>query len=230
MSKIAVICAMDKEITYIKEHFGAKLVDEKNSIYNAVYEGHEIIATVCGIGKVNSALSTQRIIDRYSPDYVINVGIAGGLDRQLSVLDMVVARDTMYHDFYPLSLLEEDKNIGASVFSCNKTLVALAEKVCKSLVEEGKVRHFVTGRIVSGDCFVEDDEKSRSLHDDLHGSCVEMEGASISQTCIVNGIPFIVIRSISDFADNNAGMSYDSFSTKASEQAGQVVAEIIKGL
>ncbi|MBQ7896860.1 MAG: 5'-methylthioadenosine/adenosylhomocysteine nucleosidase [Clostridia bacterium] len=230
MSKIAVICAMDKEIIYIKEHFGAKLVDEKCSIYSAVFDGHEIIATVCGIGKVNSALSTQRIIDRFSPDYVINVGIAGGLDRELSVLDMVVARDTMYHDFHPLSLLEEDKNIGTSVFECDKTLVALAEKVCESLVEKGKVRKFVTGRIVSGDSFVEDDEKSRELREDLHGSCVEMEGASISQTCIVNGIPFLVIRSISDFADNNAGMSYDSFSTKASEQAGQVVAEIIKGL
>lgn len=230
MSKIAVICAMDKELLYIREHFGAKITDEKNNIYQARLDGHEIIASVCGIGKVNSAISTQRIIDRYSPDYVINVGIAGGLDRSLSVLDMVVARDTMYHDFYPLSLLEEDDNIKASVFRCDEKLVSLAEKVCSDFKEKGKIANFVTGRIVSGDCFVEDNEKSRILREDYKGSCVEMEGAAISQTCIVNNIPFLVIRSISDFADNNAGMSYDTFAERASCQAGQILAEIIKGL
>ena len=75
MSKIAVICAMDKELSYIKEHFVAKLIDEKNSIYNAFFEGHEIIASVCGIGKVNSAISTQRIIDRYAPHSVRSVSL-----------------------------------------------------------------------------------------------------------------------------------------------------------
>lgn len=230
MSTVAVICAMDKEIAYIRDNFGAKLIDEKNAIYKCEYSGHIVIATVSGIGKVNSAVATQRIIDRFSPDYVINVGIAGGLDKSLSVLDMVVAKDTTYHDFYPMSLLEEDVNLKTSVFRCDEKLVSLAESACEKLKREGKIKNYVAGRIVSGDSFVEDSEKSRYLREELSGSCVEMEGASISQTCIINGIPFLVIRSISDFADNNAGMSYDTFSEAASTQAGETLSEIIKSL
>lgn len=227
MSTVAVICAMEKEIAYIRDHLGAHFDD---GIYVADFEGHKVIASVSGIGKVNSAITTQRIIDKFSPDCVINIGIAGGLDRSLSVLDMVVAKDTLYHDFYPLSLLEEDTSIEKSVFDCDKNLVSLAQKACEKLVLDGKIKKFVTGRILSGDCFVEDDEKSRYLRQELGGSCVEMEGAAISQTCIVNKIPFVVVRSISDFADNNAGMSYDDFANSASTQAGLVLIEIIKGL
>ncbi len=230
MKTVAIICAMDKEIAYIRDNFGASLIDEKNRIYQAEYCGKRIIACVSGIGKVNSAVSAERLISRYSPNYVINVGIAGGLDKRLSVLDMVIAEDTMYHDFYPLSLLDEDENIGSSVFKCDKMLVSLAEKVCEEMKREGRIKNFAKGRILSGDCFVESDELSRHLRDDLGGACVEMEGASVSQTCILNKVPFLVLRSISDFADNNAGMSYDSFSEIASTQAGEALRGIINGL
>ena len=230
MTTIAIICAMDKEIAYIREHFNATLIDEKFKIYEAEYEGKRIYASVSGIGKVNSAVSTQRIIDRYSPDFVINVGIAGGLDKRLSVLDMVIGEDATYHDFSPLSLLEEENNLGTSLFVCDKGLVALAEKACLTLRKAGKIKSFTKGRILSGDCFVEDDGLSRHLRDDLHGACVEMEGAAISQTCLLNGVPFLVLRSISDFADNSAEMSYDKFATLASAQAGEALREIINGL
>ncbi|MBR6632728.1 MAG: 5'-methylthioadenosine/adenosylhomocysteine nucleosidase [Clostridia bacterium] len=231
MKTVGIICAMDKEIAYIRDNFGAVLVDEKYQIYKASFEGKEIIACVSGIGKVNSAVSTQRIIHTYSPDCIINVGVAGGLDKSLSVLDMVIGEDTMYHDFSPLSLLEEEKNLGTSVFACDKRLVSLAQKACEKMKAEGKIKGFVKGRILSGDCFVESDELSRRLREELNGSCVEMEGAAISQTCILNGISsFLVIRSISDFADGNAGMSYDSFSSLAAVQAGETIREIIKGL
>lgn len=230
MSTVAVICAMDKEIAYIKEHFDAKLKDGERAIYEAYFFGHRVIATVSGIGKVNSAVATQRIIDAYSPDYVINVGIAGGLDTSLSVLDMVVAEDTTYHDFYPISLLEEDENLKTSVFKCDEKLVLIAKNACEKLLSRGKIKNYKVGRIVSGDSFVEDSDKSRYLREELSGVCVEMEGASISQTCLINKIPFLVIRSISDFADNNAGMSYDAFSNAAAFQAGEALSEIIKCL
>ena len=109
-------------------------------------------------------------------------------------------------------------------------MVALAEKACLALQKAGKIKNFTKGRILSGDCFVEDDELSRHLRDDLHGACVEMEGAAISQTCLLNGVPFLVLRSISDFADNSAEMSYDKFATLASVQAGEALREIINGL
>lgn len=230
MKTVGIICAMDKEIAYIRENFGASLIDERYQIYQADHEGKRVIACVSGIGKVNSAVSTQRLIHRYSPDAIINLGIAGGLDRSLAVLDMVIAENTMYHDFSPLSLLEEDKNLGTSVFCCDKRLISLAEAACEKMKAQGKIKNYVKGRVLSGDCFVESDELSRRLREEMGGSCVEMEGASVSQTCILNGIPFLVLRSISDFADNNAEMSYDTFSTLASVQAGETLSEIIKGL
>ena len=230
MITVGIICAMDKEIAYIKKRFNASLIDEKYQIYQAFYQGKKIIACVSGIGKVNSAVSTQRLIFKFSPDYVINVGIAGGLDRNLSVLDMVIAEETVYHDFHPLSLLEEENNLGTYIFKCDKKLVELAEKACESMRSAGKIKNYTKGRILSGDCFVESDEVSRRLRDEMGGSCVEMEGASISQTCILNGVPFLVLRSISDFADNNAEMSYDSFAIAASEQAGETLSQIINGL
>lgn len=221
---------MEKEITYIKEHFGGKLIDERFGVYSARVGEHEVLSTVSGIGKVNSAVSTQRLIDKYLPDAVINVGVAGGLDRSLAVLDMVVAEDTMYHDFHPLSLLDEDKNLKSSVFKCDEKLVSLAVSALEKLKGEGKIKNFKKGRVVSGDCFVEDDEVSRRLREELSGACVEMEGASVSQTAILNSLPFLVIRCISDFADGNAGMSYDTFSDLAALQAGAVLEEIIKSL
>ncbi len=230
MTTVGIICAMEKEIAYVRDNFNAVLLDEKFQIYQAFYQGKRIIACVSGIGKVNSAVSTQRIIFKYSPDYVINVGIAGGLDRSLAVLDMVIAQDTMYHDFSPLSLLEEENNLKTSVFKCDERLVELAEKACQQMKNDGKIKNFAKGRILSGDCFVESDELSRRLRDEMHGACVEMEGASISQTCILNDVPFLVLRSISDFADSNAGMSYDSFASAAAEQAGEALKGIINGL
>ncbi len=227
MATIAIICAMDREIERIISDFKAECISEKEKIYKAQVFSHTVIATVCGIGKVNSAMTTQKLIDRYAPDFVINCGVAGGLDRSLSVLDVVVVKEAQYHDFSPLSLLEKDPNIKTSLFKCDGELVSLAEDACRSLVSEGKLSNYTVGRVVSGDCFVESDELSRHLREDLGASCVEMEGAAIAQVCIVNGVRFLVIRAISDFADNSAEMSYDTFSNLAAEEAVSVLSLLI---
>ncbi len=227
MATVALICAMDKEIERIISDFRAVCISEKEKIYEAQVGENRVIATVCGIGKVNSAMNTQKIIERYSPDVVINCGVAGGLDKSLSVLDVVVVKEAQYHDFSPLSLLEEDPNIATSVFKCDEYLVRLAENVCFELKGQGKISNYTTGKVVSGDCFVESDELSRHLREDLNASCVEMEGASIAQVCIVNGVKFLIIRAISDFADNSAEMSYDTFSNIAAKQAVEVLSLLV---
>ena len=227
MSTIAILCAMDKEIERIIFDFGAVCIDEKERIYKAKLQAHTLVASVCGIGKVNSAIKTQRLIDLYKPDYVINCGVAGGLDKSLSVLDVVVAAEACYHDFHPVSLLEEDDNLKTSVFKCSPTLVECAVSACEELLSEGSISHFVRGRVVSGDSFVESDEVSRRIREELRGTCVEMEGAAIAQTCIVNGVEFLVLRAISDFADNSAEMTYDNFSNRAAGQAVEVLKRLI---
>ena len=227
MKTVAVMCAMDKEIARIISDFHAVCISEKEKIYEATIGNFRVIATVCGIGKVNSAMNTMKIIERYSPEIVINCGVAGGLDKSLSVLDVVIAKEAQYHDFSPLSLLEEDENIGTSLFKCDKELVSVAERVCRALKDSGEINGYKVGKVVSGDCFVESDELSHHLRDDLNASCVEMEGASIAQVCIANRVRFLIIRAISDFANNNAEMTYDTFSEIAAKQAVSVLSGII---
>lgn len=226
MATVAVLCAMDRELERFIENFNAEQIG-KEKIYKTQIGGNSVVCAVCGIGKVNSAMTTQKLIDRYSPDVVINCGVAGGLDKKLSVLDTVIVERAQYHDFHPLSLLEEDENIGTSVFECDKDLVALALDTCRKLQKGGKIGGYISGKVVSGDCFVESDEVSRQLRDELGASCVEMEGASIAQVCLVNKVKFLIIRSISDFADNSAEISYDTFVNRAAEQAVCVLGALI---
>ena len=226
MATVAVLCAMDRELEKFIENFNAEQIGEEK-IYKTQIGKNDIVCAVCGIGKVNSAMTTQKLIDRYSPDIVINCGVAGGLDRTLSVLDTVIVEKAQYHDFSPLSLLEEDENLKTSLFECDKELVSLALDTCRELREQGKMGNYILGKVVSGDCFVESDETSRRLREELGGSCVEMEGASIAQVCIVNRVKFLIIRSISDFADNGAEISYDAFVNRAAEQAVSVLGALI---
>jgi adenosylhomocysteine nucleosidase len=227
MSTIAVLCAMDKELERFIQIFKAEEVCPKERIYKTKIANNDVICAVCGIGKVNSALTAQKLIDRFSPDVMINCGVAGGLDRSLSVLDTVIVEKAQYHDFSPLSLLEEDPNLRTSVFECDKRLVSLALDTCKKLSEQGKMGNYILGKVVSGDCFVESDEMSRRLREEFGGSCVEMEGASIAHVCLVNGVRFLIIRSISDFADDSAEFSYDTFVNRAAEQAVEVLGGLI---
>ncbi len=228
MATVVVLCAMDRELKKFIDTYSALPVEQGEKVYRTKISGHTVISAVCGIGKVNSAMTTQKLIDKFSPDFVINCGIAGGLDKSLSVLDTVIVESAQYHDFHPLSLLEEDTRLGTSLFKCDEGLVSLALEVCERLKGEGRIGNYIKGKVVSGDCFVESDELSRRLRDELGASCVEMEGASIAQVCLVNKIPFLVIRSISDFADNSAEMSYDTFADRASYQAVEVLGALIE--
>ena len=227
MATVAVLCAMDKELKRFVEDYGAVIENEKEKIYKTKIAQNTVVCAVCGIGKVNSAMTAQKLIERYSPDAVINCGVAGGLDPRLNVLDTVIVESAQYHDFHPLSLLEEDENLKTSLFYCDEVLVQLAQNVCTRLLAQGKIKNYILGKVVSGDCFVESDEQSRRLREELGGSCVEMEGASIAQVCLLNKVKFLIIRSISDFANNDAEMSYDSFVCKAAEQAVAVLGELI---
>lgn len=227
MATVVVLCAMDCELEKFVSDFGAKRIDEKDKFFKTEIAGNTVVCAVCGIGKVNSAMTAQKLIDRYSPDVVINCGVAGGLDKSLSVLDTVIAQCAQYHDFHPLSLLEEDEKLKTSLFECDASLVSLALDTCEELKAKGIIANYVQGKVVSGDCFVESDEVSRRLREELGGSCVEMEGASIAQVCVANRVRFLIIRSVSDFADNSAEMSYDTFVGRAAKQSVEVLGALI---
>lgn len=225
--KFAIIGALTEEIEYFVKQFDAKLVNEKFKIYEGKYKNFDIVLCKCGIGKVNSATATQRIIDLYTPDFVINSGVAGGLSRELSTLDIALSEEVIYHDFHPLNLLDEDDILKSSSFKSDKKLLNAAIETCTEKKTDGTIANFTVGRILTGDCFVEDNDTSRRLRDDMKGICVEMEGGSIAQTCIINSVPFLIVRSISDFADDSADISYNQLVEKAAYHASIIIEGIL---
>lgn len=225
MSKIAVIGAMEVEIDYLRQQFGA-VASELPDVYIADVQNHQLIIAKCGIGKVNAAVCTQRLIDIIKPDYIINVGIAGCLSRELCLCGIVLGKELIYHDFNPSWILQKNSPF-TDVFMGDEKLLALAEQACASAPD---ITSYRSGKIATGDCFVEDSELARHLHEDLGCDCVEMEGAAISHTCLLSKIPSLVIRSLSDFADESAALSMEQQEKLASEQAAYVVEGILNHL
>lgn len=193
-------------------------------VYEAASAASRVVLACSGIGKVNAAACTQHLIDRFAPNAIINMGIAGGISRELKTLDVVVGSEVVYHDFSPASLLEKYYPF-QNAFACDKTLVNLAQKVCDETLSDGS--RCLVGRIASGDCFVESGEVKSRIREKLGGLCCEMEGAAIGHTAFLGGVPFLILRSISDLADEDAPMSYEEFERKASLQANRIVLEIL---
>lgn len=227
MARYGIISAMPVELEGFIRAYGAKELGTKG--FYKVYEGkegdNEIFMACSGIGKVNAAACTQKLIDCYNVDYLINMGIAGGISKDLQALDVIIGSEVLYHDFTPASLLDKYHPFSHS-FKCDEKLVKTAEQVCKSL---DVVKRYSTGIIASGDCFVEKSETKAHILS-LGGCCCEMEGAAIGHVAHLNAVPFLIIRSISDLADEGAAMSYEEFERKASEQSNLVVSGILEAL
>lgn len=228
MKKIAVISAMPVELEGTLSELGAQ--EKKKTgfyrYYEAAAHGGMAVFACSGIGKVNAAAGTQKVIDCCAPDAIINMGIAGGISPTLKTLDVVIGKDVVYHDFTPLSLLEKYYPF-TSRFACDETLVRLAAEVCAEILPEGRFR---TGRIASGDCFVEAKDTKKRIREELDADCCEMEGAAIGHIAHANGVPFLILRSISDLADEDAAMSYEEFERKAALQANRIVTGLISRL
>ncbi len=230
MKKIGLIGAMNSEITAFCETFSAK-PQAIDGYFVGRYGEYEIVICESGIGKVNAAIAAQRLIDRFDVDCIINSGVAGGVAPNIAKMDIVISERLTYHDFYPLEILDKypphghyitaddaliEKAVGACV-TCNEKLLALGKKPFTSHV----------GTIVSGDCFVDSSEKAASLHREHGALCTEMEGAAIAHVAKVNKVPFLVIRAISDFADEQADDSFESFEQIAADRAAFIVKEML---
>lgn len=225
MARFGIIAAMPVELEWFVNEYKAKQLDIKGfyRIYKGEENGREIYMACSGIGKVNAAACTQKLIDCFNVDYIINMGIAGGIAVEFKTLDVVIGSEVVYHDFTPDSLLDKYYP-NTHVFKCDGKLIKAAEKVCAA---SDAVDNFRTGRIASGDCFVEKKE-TKAYIEKLGGVCCEMEGAAIGHVAHLNGVPFIIIRTISDLADENAQTSYNDFEARAAEQSNRIVSGIIK--
>ena len=190
--------------------------------------GADVVVVRSGIGKVNAALCVQILVDLFQITHVINTGVAGSLNADLDIGDILISKDAIHHDVdatvfgYPLGELPQ---MGIREFIADEKLVNLAVESCKKVNPDLTVR---TGRVVSGDQFISSDDVKKRLIEVFHGDCAEMEGAAIAHGAYLNKIPFIVIRAISDKADGSAEMDYPAFEHEAAKHSARLVEDLVQ--
>ena len=229
---IGIIGAMAEEVAQLKEAMEQTAVETRASMdfYKGRLQGKDVVVVQSGIGKVNAGICTQILADVYHADAVINTGIAGSLRAEINIGDIVLSTDALQHDMeatafgYPVGQIPRMDTLA---FPADEGLIACAEECCKRVNPD--ISTF-RGRVVSGDQFVADQEKKAWLSETFGGFCTEMEGAAVGQAAYLNGIPFLVIRAISDKADNSASMDYPEFEAKAIAHTVALVMEMVKSL
>ncbi len=229
--KIAIIGAMEEEVTILRD----TLENRKQEFIagceftSGIYKGVEIILLKSGIGKVNAAMSTTLLLDRYQPDYVINTGSAGGFHSSLNVGDVVISSEVRHNDVDVTAFGYEYGQVPGlpAAYIPNDMLVNVAEIKAKEINDIQVVK----GLIVTGDSFLNDPNKVefiRSKFSNLYAG--EMEAAAIAQVCHLFDTPFVVIRALSDIAGKESDVSFDQFLDKAAKHSAQLVLKIVEGI
>ena len=228
---IAVVGAMEQEIELLRESMAnVKHVSfGKFSAYEGELAGKRMVLVLSGIGKVNAAVSTSWVIHQFAPDCVINTGSAGGLGKGLKVGDVVIGETVAHHDVDVTAfgyVLGQVPQLPA-VFTSDENLMRKAEKSAQ--VFEGAA--VTQGLIVSGDRFVHSSEGVAEIRSHFpEVKAVEMEAAAIAQTCHQLEVPFVIIRAVSDSADEKADISFEEFLKTAAVSSARMVTEIVKSL
>ena len=230
MKTIGIIGAMDLETENIKKLINIASVRRIAGMDFSLgsFEKNSVVVVRCGVGKVNAAICAQILIDLYGVDCIINTGVAGGLDANVGIGDIVISSDVMHHDMDASGLGFAPgviPDMAVSLFEADKELVSRAKAALSECALKG-----VVGRVAGGDVFVSDDLLKKHIRDSFGAVCCEMEGSGIAQTCHLNGVPFVIIRAISDSADNAGSMDYPVFKALAAENSQKLVHCIIKGL
>ena len=222
--KIGIIFALKEELDALLKVLTLKKQYEifDLTFYECELDNKEIVLVESGIGKVNSARTTQILIDNMKVDYIFNIGVAGAIDPGVSVCDVVIGEKLVQHDFDVTPFNYEKgqiPNVGKFIES-NEYLVKLA----KDIKTDSNVH---TGVIASGDIFVNDPKMSNKINTKFNALCCEMEGASIAQVCYLSHIPFLVIRSISDSVNGTNELTYDDFLLLSSKMVAKFMKELL---
>ena len=231
MTKLGIIGAMRIEVeTLLEKMENVTMVKHAwSEYYEGTLEGLPAVVVQCGVGKVNAAMCAQILCSCYGVTHLVNTGIAGSLCAELDIGDLVVSKDAMYHDFdcnafgYPTGKVP---GMDVIAFPADETMIGYALAAAEA-VNPG---HSKVGRVASGDQFVASKELKNKIIATTEGICTEMEGAAIAQTAYRNGIPFVILRAISDKADDSAEMDYPTFETIAAHRCAAVTTNLAKQL
>lgn len=231
--KIGILGAMDREVKFLYEKLEGAQVKEigKVKYYCGTLCGKDVVVVQCGIGKVCAALGAQNLINHFNVTHIINSGIAGAMGEGLGVFDFVVSEKTVYHDVdvtqfgYKLGQIPgNDAEFIADSFMIEKTQEAFLNS---ALSKEHKI---VKGLIASGDQFISGGEKKEFIKKNFNPVCVEMEGCAVAQAAVLNKIPFVIIRCMSDTADDNVESVYKFNEDEAALMSAALVEQIINRL
>lgn len=228
--KIAVIGAMEQEITLLKNKINNLLEEDIAGckFYTGDLNGVDLVLLQSGIGKVAAAIGTTLLLDRYAPSHVINTGSAGGFDASLNLGDVVISTEVAYHD---ADVTAFGYAIGQMAgqparFISDSALIEIAEKALANMETPS---HAVRGLICTGDVFVHNLEHQKEIRAHFpEVIAVEMEAAAIAQTCHQFNVPFVVVRAISDVADKASPMTFDEFLPLAAKSSSAMVEKMLE--
>lgn len=227
---LGIIGAMDEEVAKIKEQLTDVQVETRAAMdfYKGKLDGRDVVVVRSGIGKVNAAMCTQILADIYKVCGVVNTGIAGSLRAEIDIGDIVLSEDALQHDMDATGFgygPGQIPRVDTLAFRADEGLIRLAQECCAKVNPD---IHTFVGRVVTGDQFISDKEKKQWLVDTFAGYCTEMEGAAIAQACYLNSIPFLIVRAISDKADDSATVDYPAFEAKAITHSVNLLTEMIR--
>ena len=229
--KLGIIGAMDVEVALLKEKMENVVVTQHagSAYFEGTLEGLPAVVVQCGVGKVNAALCAQILISCFHVTHIVNTGIAGSLCAELDIADLVVSRDAIHHDFdlrFWGRPIGQVPGMDVTAFPADEMLMQQAFRAAET-VNPG---HTKLGRVASGDQFICSKEQKERIIADTAAICAEMEGASIAHAAYRNGIPFVILRAISDKADDSADMDYPTFERLAAHRCAEVTCILAKNL
>ena len=227
--KIGIIGAMQQEVAILKDALEQRQEISQGgcTYYSGKLHGVEVILLQSGIGKVSAAIGTALLLNQYQPDIVINTGSAGGFDPSLTMGDVVISSEVRHHDADVTAFGYEIGQMAGqpAAFIADEKLMSVAEQALQTMHN----KHAVRGLICTGDAFVCSEEKQNFIRQHFPTAvAVEMEAAAIAQTCHQFGVPFVVVRAISDVADKASPLSFDEFLPLAAQSSSAMVLKMIE--
>ena len=226
---IGIIGAMEEEVAALKEDMDIQETVEQASMVFCKGKlcGKDVVVVRSGIGKVNAGICAQILVDRFRADMLINTGIAGSLDARIDSGDMVISTDALHHDMDATifgDAIGQIPRMDTLAFPADEELVQKAAKANEKANPD--IRTF-TGRVASGDQFISSGEAKEKIVENFHPLCVEMEGAGIAQAAYLNKVSYVIIRAISDKADNSATLDYPTFERQAIAHSVRLMKELL---
>ncbi|MDO4862930.1 MAG: 5'-methylthioadenosine/adenosylhomocysteine nucleosidase [Ruminococcus sp.] len=231
MSKIGIIGAMDEEVAKL---IALSDITAEETVADMVFHvgrlnGADVVIVKCGMGKVNAGICAQLLISRFGATHIINTGLAGSLAPELAIGDIVVSTEAVQHDFDVSAIGFKKGEVpytGLVAFPADSELVSSACKVLAEALPDIKV---LAGRICSGDQFISDRAAKERITADFGGLCCEMEGAAVAQVCTLNHVPFLILRAVSDSADESAGeeFNFSLFQSSVAEEFAAAMTRLV---